>query len=90
MNKEEFDKVNVFGKGEYNEGYKEYFSGNSYLNPLAKTDNIFLANVTFEPLIKMWEVNLSLIFAGSHAIIYKNRKQGIVTADSTLFLVINT
>ena len=39
----------VFGKGEYNEGYKEYFSGNSYLNPLAKTDNIFLANVTFEP-----------------------------------------
>lgn len=49
MNKEEFDKVNVFGKGEYNEGYKEYFSGNSYLNPLAKTDNIFLANVTFEP-----------------------------------------
>ena len=49
MNKEEFDKANVFGKGEYNEGYKEYFSGNSYLNPLAKTDNIFLANVTFEP-----------------------------------------
>ena len=49
MNKEEFDKSNVFGKGEYNEGYKEYFSGNSYLNPLAKTDNIFLANVTFEP-----------------------------------------
>ena len=30
-------------------------------------------------------MNLSLIFAGSHAIIYKNRKQGIVTADSTLF-----
>ena len=26
-----------------------YFVGNSYLKPLAKADNIFLANVTFEP-----------------------------------------
>lgn len=49
VNKEEFDKENVFGKGEPNINYSKYFIGNSYLNPLAKMDNIFLANVTFEP-----------------------------------------
>ena len=49
MNKEEFDKINVFGQGVLNEAFAKYFVGNSYLNPLAKTDNIFLANVTFEP-----------------------------------------
>lgn len=51
MNKEEFDKVNVFGLGNPNDAYAQYFIGNSYLNPLAKIDdaNIFLANVTFEP-----------------------------------------
>lgn len=49
VNKEEFDKENVFGKGEPNINYSKYFIGNSYLNPLVKMDNIFLANVTFEP-----------------------------------------
>ena len=49
VNKEEFDKENVFGKGGPNINYSKYFIGNSYLNPLAKMDNIFLANVTFEP-----------------------------------------
>lgn len=49
MNKEEFDKVNIFGLGDSNVNYAKYFIGNSYLNPLAKTENIFLANVTFEP-----------------------------------------
>lgn len=50
MNKEEFNKINVFGLGNPNDAYAKYFIGNSYLNPLAKTDNgIFLANVTFEP-----------------------------------------
>ena len=28
MNKEEFDKINVFGLGNPNDGFKEYFSGN--------------------------------------------------------------
>ena len=49
MNKSDFDKINIFGQGEPNVDYAQYFIGNSYLNPLAKTDNIFLANVTFEP-----------------------------------------
>lgn len=38
-----------FGLGEPNDAYAKYFSGKSYLKPLAKTDNMFLANVTFEP-----------------------------------------
>ena len=51
MNKEEFDKINVFGKGNPNDNYAKYFIGNSYLNPLANPNNslLFLANVTFEP-----------------------------------------
>ena len=39
----------VFGIGEPNVNYAKYFIGNSYLKPLAKTDNLFIANVTFEP-----------------------------------------
>ena len=51
MNKEEFEKVNVFGLGEPNLNYAKYFIGNSYLNLLTSLDetSIFLANVTFEP-----------------------------------------
>lgn len=50
MNKNEFDKANVFGLGEPNEAFAQYFVGESYLNMLAKTDNgIGFANVTFEP-----------------------------------------
>ncbi len=50
MNKEEFDKENVFGLGEANVDYAKYFIGKSYLNPLTnpKESPIFLANVTFE------------------------------------------
>ena len=39
----------AFGMGEPNTAFAEYFIGNSYLKPLAKTDNVFIANVTFEP-----------------------------------------
>lgn len=51
MNKEEFDEINVFGLGNPNDAFKEYFSGDSFLNPLTKPKEcpIFLANVTFEP-----------------------------------------
>ena len=51
MNREEFDKTNVFGKGNSNDNYAEYFVGNSYLNPLVDPNDspLFLANVTFEP-----------------------------------------
>lgn len=50
MNKEEFDKINVFGLGNPNDAYKKYFSGKSFLNPLTDASTgVFLANVTFEP-----------------------------------------
>ena len=50
-NKEEFHKLNVFGLGQENAAFAQYFIGNSYLNPLTdpKETAVFLANVTFEP-----------------------------------------
>lgn len=49
-NKEEFEKQNVFGMGNANTAYAQYFSGESFLNPLTKPETgAFLANVTFEP-----------------------------------------
>lgn len=39
----------IFGMGEPNVNFAQYFIGNSYLKPLAKTENISIANVTFEP-----------------------------------------
>lgn len=49
--KEEFDRQNVFGLGQENTAFAQYFIGNSYLNPLTnpKETAVFLANVTFEP-----------------------------------------
>lgn len=39
----------MFGIGEPNTAFAQYFIGNSYLKPIAKTDNVLIANVTFEP-----------------------------------------
>ncbi len=41
----------MFGMGEPNTAYAQYFIGNSYLKPLAKSEEskISIANVTFEP-----------------------------------------
>lgn len=51
MNVEEFDNKNVFGKGQENTMFAQYFVGNSFLNPLTKPgeDPVFIANITFEP-----------------------------------------
>lgn len=47
-----------FGLGKPNVDYAKYFVGNSYLNPLAKTDNMFIANVTFEPACRNnWHIH---------------------------------
>ena len=49
-NREEFEKQNVFGTGNANTAYAQYFIGESFLNPLTNPENgLFLANVTFEP-----------------------------------------
>lgn len=39
----------LFGLGQSNDAYIQYFTGNSYLNPLAKNQGVGAANVTFEP-----------------------------------------
>lgn len=51
LDKQEFDRQNVFGLGAENSAYARYFIGNSYLNPLTEAGKcaVFLANVTFEP-----------------------------------------
>lgn len=48
--KKQFEEGNVFGIGNPNEAFAQYFSGKSFLNPLTNPqDTVFLANVTFEP-----------------------------------------
>lgn len=50
MNKEEFNKENIFGLGNENIEYAKYFIVKSYLNPLTNPkETVFMANVTFEP-----------------------------------------
>jgi len=51
MNKQEFEKANVFGFGMLNEEFAKYFTGDSFLNPLTNPEEcpVFLLNVTFEP-----------------------------------------
>lgn len=51
MNEAEFNKVNVFGKGQENVYFADYFIGDSFLNLLTMPGEypMLLANVTFEP-----------------------------------------
>ena len=51
LDENKFNEVNSFGKGQSNDRFAQYFTGNSYLNPLTnpKETAVFLANVTFEP-----------------------------------------
>ena len=43
------DFNSLFKNGEGNTGFAEYFIGKSFLNPLAKSNGVGVANVTFEP-----------------------------------------
>ena len=47
----EFNAANVFGKGDPNAALAQYFTGESFLNPLTDPQNgeLPLFNVTFEP-----------------------------------------
>ncbi len=51
MPNELFEKENVFGIGQPNSAFAQYFTGESFLNLLVDpaTSPVFLANVTFEP-----------------------------------------
>ncbi len=50
-NENEFNEVNVFGKGFENKMFAQYFIGDSFLNPMTEPgkDPLFVYNVTFEP-----------------------------------------
>lgn len=47
----DFNRENVFGKGQPNTAFAQYFVGESYLHPLTEPGKcpVFMANVTFEP-----------------------------------------
>ena len=65
MEKQEFDKLNLFGQGEPNVNYAKFFVGNSYLNMLANTGNMTIANVTFEPGCRNnWHIHHSTLGGG--------------------------
>lgn len=52
MANEKFDTQNVFGPGDKNDAYAQYFIGQSYLKNLVSADdnvNVNVGNVTFEP-----------------------------------------
>lgn len=51
VDEKDFSEVNVFGKGNFNKDYAQYFIGNSYLNLLAACGEpkLYVTNVTFEP-----------------------------------------
>lgn len=63
---EEFERANAFGKGNPNEAFARYFTGNSYLNPLTNPqETVFLANVTFEPSCRNnWHIHHAKIGGG--------------------------
>lgn len=51
LNESDFNEANVFGKGQPNTMFAQYFVGESFLNPLTEFGKspLFLANITFEP-----------------------------------------
>lgn len=50
MTEKQFEKENVFGLGNENTAFAQFFIGKSYLNPLTPAGvSPFFANVTFEP-----------------------------------------
>ncbi|MDD3383661.1 MAG: cupin domain-containing protein [Bacilli bacterium] len=70
-NEEEFNKLNLFKKGIYNDKFSKYFVGNSYINPLTNLgiDPLFIANITFEPGCRNnWHIHNALTGGGQFLI----------------------
>ena len=51
MKDEAFEQKNIFGTGQENNAFAQFFIGKSYLNPLTSPEEcgLLFANVTFEP-----------------------------------------
>lgn len=54
-----FDEENIFGQGQENVAFAQYFDGKSFLNPLVDDQSpLFLSNVTFEPACRNhWHIH---------------------------------
>lgn len=54
-----FDEENIFGQGQENVAFAQYFDGKSFLNPLVDDQSpLFLVNVTFEPTCRNhWHIH---------------------------------
>ena len=96
-NETEFNQVNVFGKGQENRGYAQYFIGDSFLNLLTdpKQCPLVLSNVTFEPGCRNnWHIHhakegggqILICIAGEEMCIRDSarRKQGIPHCNRTV------
>ena len=63
LNKEEFDRANMFGAGQPNNDYSQYFTGASFLSPMVLPNEempLFISNVTFEPGCRnCWHIHTS-------------------------------
>ena len=59
IDEKEFEAANLFGKGNENVNYAQYFVGNSFLNPLTDSKcSLHISNVTFEPACRNnWHIH---------------------------------
>jgi len=67
MDYKTFEEKNIFGLGQPNDAYAQYFSGKSFLNPLTEPSagKPFFANVTFEPRCRNnWHIHHATIGGG--------------------------
>lgn len=93
--KKQFESVNLFGRGEENQAFSQYFTGNSFLNPLtdAKRAGLLLANVTFEPACRNhWHIHhvksgggqILICTAGEGWYVEENKEAVSLTAGSVI------
>ena len=67
------NELSAFQIGQKNDAYAKYFAGQSYLNVLSK-DQVFIANVTFEPGCRNnWHVHHSTNGGGQILIVTAGR-----------------
>ena len=63
LNKEDFDRANMFGAGVPNDAFAQYFTGASFLSPMVMPNAdipLFISNVTFEPGCRnCWHIHTS-------------------------------
>lgn len=92
----DFEKINIFGKGNPNDEYAEYFDGHSYLNPLVGKDGpLYLANVTFEPGCRNhWHVHRSeegggqiLLCTAGHGVYQEWGKEPVQLAPGDVIVI---